>query len=106
MKRIIRRRMKYKQSEIEFWEALKMLDPMNPIKVTYNNKELYNDYDSKKVLRVLPDGDKVYGENTPPDVIIPIRFPELLNKHVYAINIEVVDFHHTIVYMYGEEIKL
>jgi hypothetical protein len=105
MKRRIKQRMKYKQSEIEVWEVLKSLDPMNPIKVVYNKKELYNDYDSKTVLEVLEDGDKVYGENTPPDVIIPVRFPELLNKHVYAINIEVVDFHHTVVYMYGEEIN-
>lgn len=105
MKPRIRRRMKYKQSEIELWEALKLLDQMNPIKVVYNKKELYNDYDSKTVLRVLANGDKLYGEDTPPNVIIPVRFPELLNKRVYAINIEIVDFHHTIVYMYGEEVK-
>jgi hypothetical protein len=95
--------MKYKQSEIEFWEALKLLDPMNPIKVIYNKKELYNDYDSKTVLRVLANGDKLYGEVQPPNIIIPARFPELLNKRVYTINIEIVDFHHSVVYMYGEE---
>lgn len=105
MKHRIKRRMKYKQSEIEFWEALKLLDPMNPIKVVYNKKELYNDYDSKTVLRVLEDGDKVYGEDTPPDIIIPVRFPEILNKKVYTISIEIVQHHHTIVYMYGERIK-
>jgi hypothetical protein len=95
--------MKYKQSVIELWEALKLLDPMNPIKVTYNNKELYNDYDSKKVLRVLANGDKLYGEVQPPDIIIPVRFPELLNKRVYAINIEIVDFHHSILNIIGEK---
>lgn len=105
MKRRIKQRMKYKQSEIEFWEALKLLDQMNPIKVVYNKKELYNDYDSKTVLEVLEDGDKVYGEDTPPDVIIPVRFPEILNKRVYAINIEIVNHHHSIVHMYGESIK-
>lgn len=98
----IKRRMKYKQSELELWEVLKLLDQMNPIKVVYNNKELYNDYDSKKVLRVLPDGDKIYGENTPPDIIIPIRFPELINKKVYTINIEIVQHHHAILKITGE----
>lgn len=100
---VIKQRMKYKQSEIKFGETLKMLDSLNPIKVVYNKKELYNDYDSKTVLRVLEDGDKVYGEDIPPNVIIPVRFPELLNKRVYAINIEIVDFHHSIIYMYGEK---
>jgi hypothetical protein len=95
--------MKYKQSELELLEVLKQLDSMNPIKVIYNNKELYNDYDSKKVLKVLPDGDKVYGEDTPPDVIIPVRFPELLNKCVYAINIEIVNHHHAILNIIGEK---
>ena len=103
MKHRIKQRIKYKQSEIELWEALKMLDSLNPIKVVYNKKELYNDYDSKKVLEILEDGSKVYGENTPPDIIIPIRFSELTNKRVYEINIEIVDYHHSIIYMYGEE---
>lgn len=105
MKRRIKQRMKYKQSEIEFWEALKLLGPISPIKVLYNKKELYNDYDSKTVLMVLEDGDKVYGEDTPPDIIIPLRFPELLNKRIYTINIEIVNHHHSIVHMYGERIK-
>lgn len=103
MKPKIRRRMKYKQSVIELWEALKLLDPMNPVKVVYNKKELYNDYDSKTVLRVLANGDKVYGEVQPPNIIIPVRFPELLSKRVYTINIEIVEYHHSVVYMYGEE---
>jgi hypothetical protein len=94
--------MKYKQSELELWEVLRQLDSMNPIKIIYNNKELYNDYDSKTVLKVLPDGDKVYGENTPPDVIVPVRYPELKNKAIYAINIEIVDHHHSILKIIGE----
>ncbi len=102
IKHYLKRRMKYKQSEVTLWEALKQLDSMCPIKIVYNNKELYNDYDSTTVLEVLPDGDKVYGENTPPNVIIPIRFPELLNNRVYAINIEVVHHHHAIVNFIGE----
>lgn len=102
IKRHIKKRMKYKQSELELREVLKELDSINPCKVTYNNKELYNDYDSKKVLRVDKNGDKIYGEDIPPNVIIPVRFPELLNKCVYAINIEIVDYHHAILNITGE----
>lgn len=103
MKHRIKQRIKYKQSEIEFGEALKMLDSLKPIKVVYNKKELYNDYDSNKVLEVLEDGSKVYGENMPPEIVIPKRFSELMNKRVYEINIEIVHHHHSIVYMYGEK---
>lgn len=98
----IRRRIKYGQSQIELWEAIKELDSMNPIKVIYNKQVLYNDYDSTTVLEVLPDGEKVYGERTPPDIAISVRFPELLNKRVYNINIEIVEHHHSILTIIGE----
>ena len=103
IKHYIKRRMKFKQSEITLGEALKQLDSMNPIKIIYNKKELYNDYDSKTVLEVLPDGNKVYGENTPPDVIVPVRYPDLMNKVIYVVNIEIVNHHHTILNIIGEK---
>lgn len=102
IKSSIKRRMKFKQSQIELWEAIKELDSMNPIKIIYNKQVLYNDYDSTTVLEILPDGEKIYGEKTPPDIIIPIRFPELLNKRVYNINIEIVEHHHSILTIIGE----
>ena len=83
----LHKRMKYKQSEIEFWELIKKLDPLNPIKIVYNKKELYNDYDSKKVIEVLEDGDKIYGEILPAGIAISNRYPELLNKLVYSIRL-------------------
>ena len=101
----IKQRMKYKQSEIELGEALKMLNYLNPIKVVYNKKELYNDYDGTRVLGILEDGSKIYGEIMTPEIVIPARVPELMNKCVYEINIEIVNHHHSIIYMYGEEIK-
>lgn len=98
-----RKLMKYKQSEIQLWEAIKMLDPFNPIKIVYNKKELYNDYDSKKVIEITEDGDKVYGENYPPDIAITQRHRDLLNKLVYSIKIDIVQHHHSIVYIKGEK---
>jgi hypothetical protein len=98
-----RKQMKYKQSEIQLWEAIKMLDPLNPIKVIYNKKELYNDYDSKKVIEVLDDGSKVYGERLPPDIAITQRHGDLENKLVYSIKIDIVEHHHSILYIKGEK---
>jgi hypothetical protein len=98
-----RKQMKYEQSEIELWEAIKMLNQFNPIKVIYNKKELYNDYDSKKVLEVLDDGSKVYGERLPPEMAIASRCQNLLNKLVYSIKIDIVEDHHSIVYIKGEK---
>lgn len=99
----LRKRMKYKQSEIEFWELIKKLDPLNPIKIIYNKKELYNDYDSKKVLEVLEDGDKVYGEKHPPEIVLERDYSHLTNKKVYSIKIDIVEHHHCIVYIKGEK---
>ena len=94
--------MKYKQSEITLSEALQNIYSLCPIKITYNNKELYNDYDSKTVIEVLDDGEKVYGELLPYNISIPSKFPELLNKRVYKINIDVVQYHHSIINIVGE----
>lgn len=98
-----RKLMKYKQSEIQLCEAIKILNSFNPIKVVYNKKVLYNDYDSKRIIEVLPDGGEVYGEEAPPEFIIPKRYPELWNKLVYSIKIDIVQHHHSIVYIKGEK---
>lgn len=101
--RQIKRRMKYNQSEITLSDLLGQLDSLGPVKIIYNNKELYNDYDSKKVIKTLDDGEKIYGEYLPYNISIPSTFPELLNKKVYKINIEIVEHHHSIVNIIGEK---
>lgn len=98
-----RKRMKYKQSEIEFWELIKKLDSLNPIKIVYNKKELYNDYDSKKVIEVLEDGDKVYGEKYPPEIVLAKDYSYLMSKKIYSVKIDIVDYHHSIVCIKGEK---
>ena len=95
--------MKNRYSEIQLWEAIKMLDSFNPIKIIYNNQELYNDYDSKRVAYIYENGDKVYGETSPPDIAISTRHSDLLNKLVYSIKIDIVQHHHSIVVIKGEK---
>lgn len=98
-----RKQMKYKQSEIEFREAIKMLSSFNPIKIVYNRKKLYNDYDSKKVIEVFDDGSKAYGEKYPPEIVLEKDYSHLLNKKVYSIKIDIVEHHHSIIYIKGEK---
>lgn len=101
--RQIKRRMKYNQSEITLSDLLGQLDSFGPVLITYNNKELYNDYDSKTVIKVLDNGVKIYGESLPYKISIPSKFSELLNKKVYKIDIEIVEHHHAIVNILGEK---
>ena len=103
LNRQIKRRMKYNQSEITLSDLLDKLDSLSPVLITYNNKELYNDYNSKTVIKVLDNGVKIYGELLPYKINIPYKFPELLNKKVYKINIEIVEHHHSIVNITGEK---
>ena len=91
--------MKYNQSEITLSELIDKLDSWGPVKIIYNNKELYNDYDSKTCI----DGGEIYGELLPYNIKIPSKFPELLNKNIYNINIEIVQHHHSIVNITGEK---
>ena len=90
--------MKIKQSEIQLWEVIKMLDQFCPIKIIYNKKVLYNDYDSK--VEIEPGA---FGETFPPEMALAQRHNELLNKLVYSIKIDVVQHHHSIVYITGEK---
>ena len=77
------------QSEIGFADALEVLERMSPVKVTFNNIILYDDFDSEE----SSDGSLK-------DLIFK-RFWSYEKYIVTSINIEVVDFHHTIVSMYG-----
>ena len=52
---------------------------------------------------MLDDGSKVYGERLPPDIAITQRHGDLENKLVYSIKIDIVQHHHSIVYIKGEK---
>lgn len=88
-----------KCSELSFKDILKdVLYSVSPAKIYYNNKEIYNDYDSTVEIEF-----NIYGEIAAPEVVIPERNPELLNKKIFSLQIEIVDFHHSIVWLKGEE---
>ena len=88
-----------KCSELSFKDILEdVLYNLSPVKIYYNNQEIYNDYDS--VVEIEFD---IYGEIAAPEVVIPERSPELLNKKIFSLQIEIVDFHHSIVWLKGEE---
>ena len=91
-----------KCSEITLREAINMTEIFYPIKVMYNDIELYNDYDSNWVATILEDGRQVYGEALSPIVAIPMRMKGLENRIVTDIHIEFVDFHHSIITIKGE----
>lgn len=89
-------------SEITLYEAIKYVNSFCPVKIIFNDMILYNDYDSETVIEVLEDGDKLYGEIAPPLGVVPDRIRTFNESIVTSINIEIVDFHHSIVTMQGE----
>lgn len=86
-----------KCSEITLREAINMTEIFCPIKIIYNDIELYNDYDSDKVIE-----DEIYGETLPLWLAIPPRIKEFKDSIVTDIHIEIVDFHHSIITIKGE----
>ena len=91
-----------KCSEITLHEAINMIEIFCPIKVVYDDIELYNDYDSDRVVEILEDGTEIYGERYPSARVIPIRIKGLESRLVTEIHIEFVDCHHSIITIKGE----
>lgn len=90
-------------SEITLREALEKVDVFCPVQIIFNDIYLYNDYgEDVIVIGVLEDGDKVYGENKPPLSVVADRLWQFDNYIVTSLNIEIVDYHHSIVKMRGK----
>ena len=85
-----------KQSEITLIEAVAMLRAFAPIKITFNDIVLYNDYDSE--IEVEPG---LFGENKTPLEIIPERLWQAKDYIVTGISITIVQHHHSIVKLRG-----
>lgn len=90
-----------KCSEITLRQAIGYINNLSPIKIIYNGCTLYNDYDSTVVAARTEDGECIYGEILPPACVIPDRIQPIDNYIVTSINIDIVDFHHSIVEMHG-----
>lgn len=91
-----------KCSEITLREAISMIEIFCPIKVVYDDIELYNDYDSGRVIETLEDGTEIHGERYPSARVIPLRIKGLESRLVTEIHIEFVDFHHSVITIKGE----
>ena len=91
-----------KHNERPILEVLEDLWAFNPVKICFEGKVLYNDYDS--VEEAEPG---VYGELFPPMSVVPERLKTALDKYdvyVNSLDIRIVHHHHCIVYMYGKKV--
>ena len=79
-----------KCSEITLREAITNIKDFLPIKIIFNGVVLYNDYDSDK------------GESDVPLNLIPDRIWQFDKYIATSINIEIVDFHHSIITIQGK----
>ena len=76
-------------SEITISEAIKNVLGFSPVKIVFNDKVLYND-------------NFPCEESYPIVTVIPSRIRKFKDSIVTSINIEIVDFHHSIITMSGE----
>lgn len=83
-------------SEISLKEAIEMISGFSPVKIIFNGVVLYNDYDSDVEVE-----EGVYGEVLPPSNVIPSRLWNFEKYVVTTLNIEIVDFHHSVVTILG-----
>ena len=84
-------------SQISLREAIRYVDKFCPVKIVFNGIILYNDYDEDAIE--IKDG--VYGENKSPMDVVADRLWQFDNYVVNSINIEIVDFHHSIIELFG-----
>lgn len=83
--------------ELTLRGAIERISAFCPIKIMFNGIVLYNDYDSDIEV------DKgLYGETDTPINVIPNRIWQFDKYIVNSINIETIEFHHSIVSMQGE----
>lgn len=80
-----------KTSEITLREAIEYVDQFCPVKIIFNGIILYNDYDSEDD-----------GEYDIPLNVIPNRIWQFDKYVATSINIEIVEFHHSVVEIHGE----
>lgn len=86
-----------KCGEITIYEAIRYVNNFYPVKIIFNDMVVYNDYDSKVEIE-----DGLYGEIMPPLAVVPDRIYKFNKSIVTSINIDIIDFHHSIVTMQGE----
>ena len=86
-----------KCSEKTLYDAIKYVNSFCPVKIIFNDMVLCNDYDSEVEIE-----EGLYGEIAPFLSVVPDRIRNFEKSIVTSIEIEIVDFHHSIVTMQGE----
>lgn len=90
-----------KNSQLSITDVLELIKGFGPIKIVYNNVVLYNDYDSTEESK-----DGIIGETEPYQTAIEKRlYPMLKDNNIIisSVEIKIVHFHHSIVYLTGEK---
>lgn len=85
-------------------DVLENIKAFSPVKICFNDKELYNDWDP--CVDELEPGVK--GETEPYDIVVPKRLESALASYdvwVTRLDIIIVDHHHSLIYMTGEKIR-
>ncbi len=80
-----------KNSEITLRDAIEYVDQFCPVKIIFNGVILYNDYDGEDD-----------GECDTPLNVIPNRIWQFDKYIATSINIEIIEFHHSVVAIQGE----
>lgn len=75
-------------SEIRINDIIEILEHFSLVKISFNGVVIYNDYDGE--------------ENECPKNLIPMRLWNSEKYIITSIKIEIVDFHHAIVEMFGK----
>ena len=86
-----------KNTELTLRKAIEKVNAFCPVKIIFNGIVLYNDYDSDVEIE-----DGVFGENDIPSNVIPNRIWQFDKYVVTSVNIEIVEFHHSIITIQGE----
>ena len=83
--------------ELTLRGAIEKISVFAPVKIIFNGIILYNDYDSDVEVN-----EGLCGETDMPINVIPNRIWQFDKYIVNSIDIEIVEFHHSIVFMQGE----
>jgi hypothetical protein len=83
--------------ELTLRGAIEKISVFSPVKIMFNGIILYNDYDSDIEIE-----EGMFGETDLPISVIPNRIWQFDKYIVDSIDIEIVEFHHSIVSIQGQ----
>lgn len=82
-------------TELTLREVIKTIEPFGPIKIMFNGIELFNDYDDVDYSSEVFDGNEDFVS------LLADRLWRFDDYLVTSLNIEIVQFHHSVVEIKG-----